>query len=102
MTTGKSPDQLQGIFRITDSEIQVTQIIFLIKTEVVINSQGLMKGFNRQYLPNYNNYQPSTLGSIPGQDLSTTLIDLANIQSRSLEIMVANQRSQQEDVQWTD
>ena len=47
-------------------------------------------------MPNYNNYQPSPLHSIPGQDLSTTLIDLANIQSRSLEIMVANQRSQQE------
>ena len=55
-----------------------------------------MERFNRQYLPNYNNYQPSPLGPSPGQDLSTTLIDLANIQSRSLEIMVANQRSQQE------
>ena len=54
------------------------------------------KRLNRQYSPNYNNYQPSPLGSIPGQDLSTTVIDLANIQSRSLEIMVANQRSQQE------
>ena len=31
--------------------------------------------FNRQYLPNYSNYQPSPLGSIPGQDLTTTLID---------------------------
>ena len=49
--------------------------------------------FYRQYSPNYNNYQPSPIGSIPGQDLSTTLIELANIQSRSLEIMVANQRS---------
>ena len=52
--------------------------------------------YNRHYSPNYNNYQPSPLGSIPGQDLSTTLIDLANIQSRSLEIMVANQKSQQD------
>ena len=41
-------------------------------------------------------HQPSPLGSIPGQDLSSTLIDLANIRSRSLEIMVANQKSQQD------
>ena len=53
------------------------------------------KRFDRQYLPNYNNYQLSLIGSIPGQDLSATLIELANIQSRSLEIMAANQRSQQ-------
>ena len=52
--------------------------------------------FNRQYSPNYNNYQLSPIGSFPGQDLSATLIELANIQSRSLEIMAANQRSQQE------
>ena len=56
------------------------------------------KRSNRQYSPNHNNYQPSPLGSIPGQDLSTTLINLANIQSRSLEIMVKNQRSQQKSL----
>ena len=32
----------------------------------------------------------------PGPDLSATLIELANIQSRSLEMMAASQRSQQE------
>ena len=52
--------------------------------------------YNRQYLPNYNNFQQSPLGSIPGQDLSATLIELANIQSRLLEMMAASQRSQQE------
>ena len=52
--------------------------------------------YNRQYSPNYNNFQISPLGSIPGQDLSATLIGLANIQSRSLEMMAASQRSQQE------
>ena len=31
--------------------------------------------YNRQYLPNYNNFQQSTLCSISGQDLSATLID---------------------------
>ena len=36
------------------------------------------------------------LGSIPGQGLGATLIELANIQSRSLEMMAASQRSQQE------
>ena len=41
MTIGKSPDQLQGICRITDLEIQVTQTVFSIKTEVAINKQGL-------------------------------------------------------------
>ena len=44
MTTGRSPDQLQGTYRITDSEIQVTQTVFSIKIEMVINRQGLMKG----------------------------------------------------------
>ena len=41
-----------------------------------------------------NDYQ-SPLGSIPGQDLSATLMELTNIQSRSLEMMAASQRSQQ-------
>ena len=57
------------------------------------------EGLNRQYLPNYINPYQSTLGSIPGQDLSATLIELANIQSRSLEMMAASQRSQQEAFQ---
>ena len=34
------------------------------------------------------------LGSIPGQDLSATLIELVNIQSRSLGMMATSQRSQ--------
>ena len=39
------------------------------------------------------------LGSIPVQDLSATLIELANIQSRSLEMMATSQRIQQEALQ---
>ena len=39
------------------------------------------------------------LGSAPGQDLSATLIELANIQSRSMEMMAASQRSQHEAFQ---
>ena len=31
--------------------------------------------YNRQHLPNYNNIQPSPVGSTPGLDLSSTLID---------------------------
>ena len=57
------------------------------------------EGLNRQYSPNYANPYQSTLGSIPGQDLSATLMELANIQSRSLEMMAASQRSQQEAFQ---
>ena len=57
------------------------------------------EGLNRQYSPNYINPYQSTLGSIPGQDLSTTLIELANIQSRSLEMMATSQRNQQEAFQ---
>ena len=57
------------------------------------------EGLNRQYLPNYANYHQSPLGFIPGQDLSATLIELANIQSRSLEMMAASQKSQQEAFQ---
>ena len=47
---------------------------------------------------NYNHYsyQPSPPVSVAGPDLRATLIDLANIQSRSLAIMVANQKSQQD------
>ena len=57
------------------------------------------EGLNRQYLPTYNNYHQPSLGSIPGQDLSTTLRELTNIQSRSLAMMAASQRSQQEAFQ---
>ena len=57
------------------------------------------EGLNRQYSPNYINLYQLMLGSIPGQDLSATLIELANIQSRSLEMMAASQRSQQEAFQ---
>ena len=52
--------------------------------------------YNRQYSPINNGYQPSPVVSVPRQDLSTTLVELANIQSRSLEMMVASQRNQQE------
>ena len=57
------------------------------------------EGLNRQYSPNYTNPYQSTLGSIPGQDLSATLLELANIQSRSLEMMAASQGNQQEAFQ---
>ena len=57
------------------------------------------EGLNRQHSPSYINPYQSTLGSIPGQDLSATLIELANIQSRSLEMMAASQRMQQEAFQ---
>ena len=57
------------------------------------------EGLNRQYSPNYAYPYQSTLGSIPGQDLSATLMELANIQSRSLEMMAASQRNQQEAFQ---
>ena len=57
------------------------------------------EGLNRQYSPNYINPYQSTLGSIQGQDLSATLIELANIQSRSLEMMATSQRNQQEAFQ---
>ena len=57
------------------------------------------EGLNKRYSPNYVNQYQSPLGSIPGQDLSATLMELANIQSRSLEMMAASQRSQQEAFQ---
>ena len=57
------------------------------------------EGLNRQYSPNYTNPYQSTLGSIPRQDLSATLMELANIQSRSLEMMAPSQRNQQESFQ---
>ena len=57
------------------------------------------EGLNRQYSPNYSNPYQTMLGSIPGQDLSATLMELVNIQSRSLEMMAASQRSQQEAFQ---
>ena len=57
------------------------------------------EGLNRRYSPNYINPYQSPLGAFPGQDLSATLIELANIQSRSMEMMAASQRSQQEAFQ---
>ena len=57
------------------------------------------EGLNKRYSPNYVNQYQSPLGSIPGQDLSAMLMELANIQSRSLEMMAASQRSQQEAFQ---
>ena len=57
------------------------------------------EGLNRRYSPNYINTYQSPLGAFPGQDLSATLIELANIQSRSMEMMAASQRSQQEAFQ---
>ena len=57
------------------------------------------EGLNRQYLPTYNNYHQSPLGSIPGQVLSATLMEPVNIQSRSLEMMATSQKSQQEAFQ---
>ena len=60
------------------------------KIGVVINTPGLMKDIIDIIHQITIIHQPSPIGPIPGQDLSTTLIDLANIQSRSLESMVAN------------
>ena len=57
------------------------------------------EGLNRRYSPSYVNSYQSPLGVFPGQDLSATLIELANIQSRSMEMMAASQRSQQEAFQ---
>ena len=57
------------------------------------------EGLNRRYSPNYVNSYQQPLGVFPGQDLSATLIELANIQSRSMEMMAASQRSQQEAFQ---
>ena len=57
--------------------------------------KGLTKRYNRQYSPNYNNQQSPPV-SFAGPDLGATLIDLANIQSRSLDLIVANQKSQQD------
>ena len=57
------------------------------------------EGLNRRYSPNHINPYQSPLGGFPGQDLSATLIELANIQSRSMEMMAASQRSQQEAFQ---
>ena len=57
------------------------------------------EGLNRWYSPNYINYHQSTLGTIPGQDLRAMLMELANIQSQSLEMMAASQKSQQEAFQ---
>ena len=47
-------------------------------------------------MPDYNDFQSSPVSSVPGPDLSATLIELPDLQSRSLEMMAASQRSQQE------
>ena len=62
-----------------------------------ISKLGLMRD-TTSYSPNYNcnHYQPSPPVSVTGPDLNTTLTDLVNIQYRSLVLMVANQKSQQD------
>ena len=104
MTTGKNPDQHQGISRNTGNIANARQQVnwFPYQDYRYDENRGghqqtsVDERHSRHYSPIYNNYQPTPLGSIPGQGLSATLIDLAKIQSRSLEIMVANQKSQQE------
>ena len=67
--------------------------------QVIRQQTRFDEGLNRQYSPNYINPYQSPLGTFPGQDLSATLIELANIQSRSMEMMAASQRSQYEAFQ---
>ena len=67
--------------------------------QVSCHQARINEGLNRQYSPNYINPYQSMLGSAPGQDLSATLIELANIQSRSMKMMAASQRSQHEAFQ---
>ena len=69
------------------------------QSQVSHHQSRFNEGLNKQYSTNYINYYQSPLGYIPGQDLSVTLMELANIQSRSLEMMAASQRSQQEAFQ---
>ena len=49
------------------------------KHQVSHHQSRFDEGLNRQYSPNYNNFHQFPFGSIPGQDLSTTLMELANI-----------------------
>ena len=51
---------------------------------------------NKHYSPNSSNFQQSPRLSLAGQDFSATLVEMAYIQSKSLELMIANQRSQQD------
>ena len=96
MTTGRNQEQHQGFSRKAETTSKVISTIMLNKIAVFINRQDLTKNLNRQYSPNYAHFHPSPIGSIPGQDLSATLIKLTNIQSRSLEMMAASQRSKKE------
>ena len=95
MTTERNQGQHLGTSRIeeqdSDNKSHVSN-----KSKDSHQQARFDKRYNRQYLPNYNNFQPSPVGSIPGPDLSATLTELANIQSRSLEMMAASHRSQQE------
>ena len=64
----------------------LTEIIDMTKIELYTSRSGLTRDTNRQYSPNYNHNhcQPSPPVFVAGPDLSAILIDLANIQSRSL------------------
>ena len=57
---------------------------------------GLIKGTIGSTCLIIITFQSSPVSSLPGLDLSPTLIELVNIQSRSLEMMATSQRSQQE------
>ena len=96
MITGRNQGQHQGTSRTTEWVVQSSKNCTFNINRDSHHQTRFDKRYNRQYLPNYNNFQQSPLGSIPGQGLSATLLELANIQSRSLEMMAASQTSQQE------
>ena len=67
------------------------------QNRVDVNKQGLTRGTTESTCQTtIINHLPPPSISVAGPDLSATLIDLANIQSRSLDIMVANQKSQKD------
>ena len=95
MITERNQGQHQGNSRTTEQATQVSKTCNVNINKDSHHQTRFNKRYNRQYSPNYNNFQQSPLGSISGQDLSATLIEMANIQSRSLEMMATSQRSQQ-------
>ena len=97
MTTERNQGLHPGTLGNKDPEIKYNRMGH--QPQVSCHQARINEGLNRQYSPNYINPYQSMLGSAPGQDLSTTLIELGNIQSRLMEMMAASQRSQHEAFQ---
>ena len=77
MITERNQGQHPGTSRTAEWAVQVVKPVPSNINKDSHHQTRFDERYKRQYSPNYNNFQQSPLGSIPGQDLSATLIELS-------------------------